>query len=392
MPEKVHALPAPASAIEAMPRSGIRAIMELALERPGTLNLGFGEPDFDTPPHIVEAAATAAREGKTRYTPSRGVPELREAAAQRLRERNGMAVTADQVIATVGGVQAVFAALAALCDPGDAVLVPDPAWPNYVGHCILLGLRPVRYRLDAAAGFEPDLDELNALAASAGARLLITNTPSNPTGGVWRRDAVEGALRIAERHGLWVIADEVYDEMAFDGEHVPMAPMDGDGRVVAVYSLSKTYAMTGWRLGYLAAPVPIVAVLNKVPESIVSCPSAPSQWAGVAALTGPQACVGEMRAAYRSRRDLAVAALRAEGLFVAEPKGAFYAFADISAATLDTDRFARHLVAEHGVACAPGDTFGPGGAGLLRLSLAAAPDIIAEAIRRIGAAVRGWQG
>jgi aspartate aminotransferase len=389
MSEKVHAQPVPAAAVEAMPRSGIRAIMELALERPGTLNLGFGEPDFDTPPHIVEAAARAARDGKTRYTASRGIPELREAAAARLRERNGMDVTAGQVIATVGGVQAVFAALAALCDPGDAVLVPDPAWPNYAAHCVLLGLRVVRYRLDPAAGFEPDAEELDA--AAAGARLMIVNTPSNPTGGVWRREAVEGALRIAERHGLWVIADEVYDEMAFDGEHVPMAPLDADGRVIAVYSLSKTYAMTGWRLGYLAAPSDLVDVLGKVPEALVSCPSAPSQWAGVAALTGPQDCVAEMRAAYRSRRDLAVTALREERLFVAEPRGAFYVFADISAATSDTDRFARRLVTEHGVACAPGDTFGPAGAGMLRLSLAAAPEVLTEAIRRIGAAVRGWE-
>jgi len=157
---------------------------------------------------------------------------------------------------------------------------------------------------------------------------------------------------------------------------------------VTVYSLSKTYAMTGWRIGYVAAPSGLVGSLGKVPEVEVSCPTAPAQWAAVAALTGPQDCVREMRDAYRLRRDLAVATLREEGVFSAEPRGAFYVFADISAATSDTFGFAEHLVREHGVAVAPGDTFGPGGAGLLRISLAAAPDTITEGIRRIGAAVR----
>jgi aspartate/methionine/tyrosine aminotransferase len=380
-------VPRPGAAVAALPRSGIRQIMELAMERGDTLNLSFGEPDFDTPSHIVEAAAAAARSGRTRYTASRGIPELREAAAAAITRRSGHAVTPDQIVATVGGVQGVFAALAALCDRGDAVLVPDPCWPNYVGICTLLGLEPVRYPLPASTGFEPDLDVLERLAATSGAKVLVTNTPSNPTGAVWRRETVAATVDIAVRHGLFVLSDEVYDEMAFDGEHVPSAPFAPD-HVVTVYSVSKTYAMTGWRIGYLAAPPALISSLGKVPEVEVSCPTAPAQWAAVAALTGPQDCVREMRDAYRARRDLAVAALREEGLFAAEPRGAFYVFADISAATNDTFSFAEHLVREHGTAVAPGDTFGPGGAGLLRISLAAAPDTIAEGIRRIGTAVR----
>jgi aspartate/methionine/tyrosine aminotransferase len=380
-------VPTPGAAVAGLPRSGIRQIMELAMERGDALTLSFGEPDFDTPPHIVEAAAAAARSGRTRYTASRGIPELREAAAAAITRRAGHAVGADQIVATVGGVQGVFAALAALCDRGDAVLVPDPCWPNYVGICTLLGLEVVRYPLPAANGFEPDLDALERLAGSAGAKVLVTNTPSNPTGAVWGRETVAATVDIAVRHGLFVLSDEVYDEMAFDGEHVPSAPFAPD-HVVTVYSVSKTYAMTGWRIGYLAAPPALMASLGKVPEVEVSCPTAPAQWAAVAALTGPQDCVREMRDAYRARRDLAVAALREEGLFSAEPRGAFYIFADISAATTDTFGFAEHLVREHGVAVAPGDTFGPGGAGLLRISLAAAPDTITEGIRRIGTAVR----
>jgi aspartate aminotransferase len=380
-------VPTPGATVAGLPRSGIRQIMELAMERGGTLNLSFGEPDFDTPAHIVAAADEAARAGRTRYTASRGIPELREAAAAAIKRRGGHPVMPDQIVATVGGVQGVFATLAATCDRGDRVLVPDPCWPNYVGICTLLGLEIVRYPLPAATGFEPDLDELEALAAAAGAKVLITNTPSNPTGAVWRRETVAGTVELAVRHGMFVLSDEVYDEMAFDGEHVPSAPYAPD-HVVTVYSLSKTYAMTGWRIGYVAAPAGLVGSLGKVPEVEVSCPTAPAQWAAVAALTGPQDCVREMRDAYRLRRDLAVATLREEGVFSAEPRGAFYVFADISAATSDTFGFAEHLVREHGVAVAPGDTFGPGGAGLLRISLAAAPDTITEGIRRIGAAVR----
>jgi aspartate aminotransferase len=380
-------LPAPSAAMAALPRSGIRAIMELAMERGDTLNLSFGEPDFDTPPHIVEAAAAAARAGRTRYTASRGITELREAAAASISRRAGHGVAPDQIVATVGGVQGIFSTLAALADRGDAVLVPDPSWPNYVGICTLLGLEVVRYPLPAAQGFEPDLDVLEQLAKRPGVKVLITNTPSNPTGAVWQRDTVAATVDIAVRNGLYVLSDEVYDEMAFDGVHVPSAPFAPD-HVVTVYSLSKTYAMTGWRIGYLAAPAELVGPLSKVPEVEVSCPTAPAQWAAVAALSGPQDCVREMRDAYRSRRDLAVAALRAEDLFVAEPRGAFYIFADVSAATSDTLEFAKHLVREHGVACAPGDTFGPGGAGLVRISLAAAPEDVTEGIRRIGEAVR----
>ena len=259
-------LPAPSAAMAALPRSGIRAIMELAMERGNTLNLSFGEPDFDTPPHIVEAAGAAARAGRTRYTASRGITELREAAAASITRRAGHDVTAAQIVATVGGVQGVFSTLAALADRGDKVLVPDPSWPNYVGICTLLGLEIVRYPLPAATGFEPDLDVLKTLAAGPGTKVLITNTPSNPTGAVWSRDTVAATVDIAVRNGLYVLSDEVYDEMAFDGDHVPSAPFAPD-HVVTVYSLSKTYAMTGWRIGYLARPMGWWARCRRCPRS-----------------------------------------------------------------------------------------------------------------------------
>ncbi len=381
-------VPTPGATVAALPRSGIRQIMELAMERGGTLNLSFGEPDFDTPAHIVEAAAEAARSGRTRYTASRGIPELREAAAAAITRRAGHVVTPDQVVATVGGVQGVFAALAALCDRRDAVLVPDPCWPNYVGICTLLGLEVVRYPLPASTGFEPDLDVLERLAGMAGAKVLVTNTPSNPTGAVWRRETVAATVDIAVRHGLFVLSDEVYDEMAFDGEHVPSAPFAPD-HVVTVYSLSKTYAMTGWRIGYATAPPALIGSLGKVPEVEVSCPTAPAQWAAVAALTGPQDCVKrDARRLPRPPRPGGGGAARG-GPVRGRTAGRVLRRSPTSPPPPPTRfAFAEHLVREHGVAVAPGDTFGPGGAGLLRISLAAAPETIAEGIRRIGAAVR----
>jgi aspartate aminotransferase len=364
-----------------MPRSGIRAIVELAEGRDDVVNLGFGEPDFDTPAHIVEAAARAAREGRTRYTLSRGITPLREACAARLPARPDGAVRAEDVVATVGGAGAIFSTLATIAGRGSRILVPDPCWPNYVGHCALLELDAVRYPLDPALGFEPDLDALDALAP--GATAIVINTPGNPTGAVWRRETVAACMDLARRHGLYVIADEVYDELAFDGEHVSALPLDEDGRVIGIFSFSKTYAMTGWRVGYLAAPPALAPLLGKVPETLWSCPTAPAQWAALAALEGPQDCVAEMRAAYRERRDLVVRLLRAAGLFVAEPRGAFYALADVRRAREPTLDLARRLVLDHGVVCAPGSTFGPSGEGFLRVSLAASPAAIEEGVRRI---------
>jgi aspartate/methionine/tyrosine aminotransferase len=294
-------------------------------------------------------------------------------------------VRTEEIVVTVGGAGALFSTLATIAERGSRILVPDPCWPNYVGHCALLELDAVRYPLDPALGFEPDLDALEALAP--GATAVVINTPANPTGAVWRRETVAACMELARRHGLYVIADEVYDELAFDGEHASALPLDEDGRVIGIFSFSKTYAMTGWRVGYLAAPPALAPLLGKVPESVWSCPTAPAQWAAFAALDGPQDCVAEMRAAYRQRRDLVVRLLRDNGLHVAEPRGAFYALADVRRSGEPTLDLARRLVLDHGVVCAPGSTFGPSGEGFLRLSLAASPAAIEEGVRRIVAAL-----
>jgi aspartate/methionine/tyrosine aminotransferase len=366
--------------------------MDLARGRPGVLHLEVGEPDFPTPPHIVEAGIRALRDGHTRYTANAGTASLREAIAVKLRERNGIVAEPDEVVVTHGAINGLLASLMVLVEPREGILVPDPGWPNYQMIATMLGAEAVPYPLERSAGYEPDLDRLAELAASPDAKVLLVNSPGNPTGAVWSRQTMEQVVEIARANGLYVLSDEVYEEIVFEGEHVSPAIFDDGGRVVTVSAVSKTYSMTGFRIGYLAATQEIAALIAKTQEAIVACPNDMAQVAAEAALTGPQDCVAQMRDAYRTRRDVAVRELGAAGLLVSEPRGAFYIFADVSEATADTAAFARALVVDHGVAVAPGSTFGPGGAGLVRLSLASAADVVEEGIKRLAQAVAGWTG
>jgi aspartate/methionine/tyrosine aminotransferase len=217
--------------------------------------------------------------------------------------------------------------------------------------------------------------------------VLVVNSPSNPTGAVFSRATVERLLELSRRYGLTVVSDEVYEQIVFEGEHFSPAALDEDGRVVSVYSFSKGYAMTGWRIGYLAASAPIVEAIVKVQEAVVACPSWVAQQAAEAALAGPQEVVQTMRASYRDRRDLAMRLLVRHSLTTARPRGTFYALAAVEAAGADTYAFARRLLLEHRVAVAPGETFGPAGAGLARISFASPPAAIEEGIERLGRAV-----
>jgi aspartate/methionine/tyrosine aminotransferase len=379
----------PSRAIAAMPRSGIREVMDLARERADVLHLEVGEPDFPTPSHIVQAGARALADGDTKYTANAGTATLREAIAAKLARVNGLTVEPRQVVVTHGAVNALLTALMVLVERGDGILVPDPGWPNYRMMATMLGAQALAYPLDPEAGHEPDLERLAALAACAGAKVLLINSPGNPTGAVWRRETIRQVVEIASRHGLYVLSDEVYEEIVFAGEHVSPAVFDEDGRVITVSAVSKTYAMTGWRVGYLAATPELARLTAKTQEAIVACPNAMAQAAAEAALTGPQDCVAEMRAAYRRRRDVAVEALARAGMLITAPSGAFYVLADVSRATGDTAAFARALVVDHGVAVAPGSTFGAGGERSVRLSLASPESVIQEAIARLTRAVSG---
>jgi aspartate/methionine/tyrosine aminotransferase len=232
----------------------------------------------------------------------------------------------------------------------------------------------------------PDLEEVERLAPQA--RVLVINTPSNPTGAVFSRETLEGLIRIAERHGLVIVSDEVYEDIVFDGRHSSVASLGGEAPVVSVFSFSKGYAMTGWRIGYLAAPPTIAEAVVKAQEAVVACPSSLAQHAAIAALSGPRDCIDEMRDEYRDRRDLAVRHLENEGLLLTRPRGTFYVMADIARSGLESYEFARRLLVERGVAVAPGATFGDEAKAAVRLSLASRPETIAEGIRRIGEAVR----
>jgi aspartate/methionine/tyrosine aminotransferase len=371
-----------------MKPSLIREIFDLALLRDDTVCLHVGEPDFPTPGHVLEAAAAAAAAGFTRYTANRGLLSLRESIRRKLLRVNGYDVDPEQIVVTSGGVNALFETFTALLEPGDEILVPDPAWPNYVMGLEAIGAVPVGYRLERELDFEPDLENLARLARRPRAKVLLVNSPSNPTGAVFRRSTLERCLELAREHDLWLVSDEVYDEIVFEGEHWSPATADEDGRVISVYSVSKTYAMTGWRVGWIVAPPELAVLLAKLQEPVISSAVTPAQKAAEAALDGPQDCVAMMREAYRARRDLAVDLLEEHDLLAAHPHGAFYVLADVSRATGPaTIEFARSLVLEHGVAVGPGETFGPGAAGCVRLSLAADQAAIAEGVRRIAHAV-----
>lgn len=375
-----------------MLHSGIREISNIAIAQPGTIRLDVGQPDFNTPEHIREAAKRALDEGWTFYTHTQGLIGLRERLAAKIQKVNGYAVVPEQIACAGGGVGAIFAALAATLAPGDEVLLPDPGWANYRMMPPALGARAVYYPLVAEAGYEPDLERLEALIGPR-TRTLVINSPGNPTGAVYPRATMEALADLCARRNLWLLSDECYDQILLDPEehpHVGPASFLDDGRVITVYTFSKTYAMTGWRLGYAVGSHEVIDTITKVLEADTSGPSTLAQKGAEAALDGPQECVEEMVAAYRRRRDLAVSLLRDADLLVSVPHGAFYVMADVSRARMDSRTFALRLVNERRVSVAPGSAFGEVAAAAVRLSLASSEDSLREGIARMAAAVEDW--
>jgi aspartate aminotransferase len=376
--------PASASSIAgSMPVSRIREVMELAWKDPEAIHLEVGEPDFPTPEHVVEAAHRAARMGLTRYAPNAGIPELREALAEKVSRRNGYDASPEQVVVTQGGIQALYLALRALLEPGDEVLLPDPAWPNYRMIVHLLGARVLSYPLVAGGGFLPRLEDLERLVTPR-TRAILVNSPSNPLGTVVPRELMEGLLAFARGRDLWFISDEVYDEVVFDDAFVSAGSVvDQGNRLVSIYSFSKVYAMTGWRVGYLVAPPDLARILTGMQEPIISCVNTPTQMAALAAVTGPQAIVREMSEAYRTRRDELLGILDRGGLPSIRPSGAFYLWTDVSEAGMPSMDFARSLIEHEHVAVAPGSAFGELGEGYVRLSLASSREDLLEGTSRL---------
>ncbi len=348
------------------------------------IHLHLGEPDFDTPPNIVEAAARALADGQTHYAPPPGVPVFREAIAADFSRRRGVEVTPDRVVVTPGAKPVMAYLMMALVGPGDEVIVPDPGFPIYESMTRFMGATPVPIPLHPERDFRLDLDELRSLITPR-TRLLVFNSPQNPTGAVMTRSDIEGVAAIAMAHDLMVLADEIYSRILYEGEHVSILSVEGmEERTVVLDGLSKTYAMTGWRLGWGILPKPLVPVFERLLINTVSCTATYAQFAGAEALNGPQDAVEVMVRELRARRELIVAGLNAlPGVTAPMPHGAFYAFPDVSGTGLTGRTFADRILTEAGVSVLSGTAFGQQGIGSLRVSYANSQENLRQALVRI---------
>ncbi len=378
-----------AARVESLRRSEIRVLFDAADDQPNAIRLEVGEPSFTTPAHIIDAAAAAAREGHTGYGPNGGLESLRHLLSDKILRVNGFLAEPTNIVVTPGAMNALFSIYMALLEPGDEVLLPTPGFPNMDEMVRLLGGRPVFYELDPKSDFIPDVDEIDRLCG-AKTKAVFVNTPSNPTGAVFPPAVVRSIVDVTREHGVWLISDEVYDEMILDpaAAHASAASFPGSDHVVSVFSFSKIYAMTGWRVGYAAAPADFADRLRVLQEPEVSCPSTISQKAAEAALSGPRAPIEEMIDAYRRRRALALDVASSEGLTVVPPAGALYMMVSISEAPGSSLDFALHLLETQGVSVAPGSVFGPAGEGWVRISLAADDELLVEGLRRLAKTLR----
>ena len=365
-----------------------------ALEAAGhrVVHLEIGEPDVPTAPHVIEAGIRALREGRTRYALAAGVPELRDAIARSLAPR-GVRATRENVIVTPGAKPMLFCAALALIEPGDEVLCPDPGFPIYESVVRFAGGRVVYYPLAEARGFSPDVDAI-AERITPRTRVLILNHPHNPTGGIAAPDDLARLAALAVRHDLWVISDEVYWHVTYGGHPSSIASLPGMAeRTVIADGFSKSYSMTGWRLGYGVMPVSLAGPMTTLVINNLSCTATFVQYAGLAALEGPQDSVHRMVAGLKAKRDLLIGGLNGiEGVTCATPAGAFYAFPDISGLLertgLTCGAFAERLLAETYTAVLAGTAFGPAGEGHLRLCYAAERADLELALERL----RSWAG
>jgi aspartate/methionine/tyrosine aminotransferase len=379
-------MPEVARSVATTPHSGIREMADLARNVPDVIRLEVGDPNFVTPDHIIEAAAEAAKAGYTGYPPSAGYPRLRELIAEKVTRRNHLATTPDQVVVTTGGGGGLFTSFLALLNPGDEVLVSDPVWPGYPAQIHLQNAVLKRFPLDRRRGFALDPDAIER-SISPRTKVLVINSPCNPTGAVYGVDELKRVMEIAERRDIWVISDECYDEIILDGETVSLATLGGRDRIITVFTFSKTYAMTGWRIGYVVASPEMAAIIGKLQEPVVASASSLSQKGAEAALLGPQDVVGRMVGSYRERRDLAMKLLDGEGISYVRPRGAFYLMVDTSPAGNSLE-FARRLLLEEHVATVPGSAFGPGGEGMVRVSLASSIETLEVGLKALASCLR----
>jgi aspartate aminotransferase len=374
---------------------------ELRARGVDVISFGAGEPDFDTPERIKDAAIAAMRRGQTKYTEVGGIPELRAAVCAKLRRDNGLAYEPADVLVSCGAKHTLFNIATALVNPGDEVLVPRPFWVSYPEQVRLLGGAPVTVETREATGFDLDPDRLGA-AVTPRTKLIVLNSPNNPTGAVFSSEALVAVARLAVERQLWIVSDECYESLTFEGRHVSIAALGPEvkARTLVVNTCSKAYAMTGWRIGYAAGPRELIRAMTDVQSQVTSNPSSIAQWAAVEALSGPQDDVAKMAGEFDRRRRLIVAGLNAlPGVSCVMPKGAFYAFANVSglcgrtwtregrASTLEGSLDVTAFLLEHArVAVVPGLDFGSDAH--VRLSYATSEALIREGLARMGAAIK----
>jgi len=370
--------------VQRLPPSKFAEIRRLMMGRTDVIRLELGEPDFDTPQHIKEAAIRAINEGFTHYTPTEGLRELREAVARKLKRENRIEADPEtEILVTDGGFGAVFSAIQSLINPGDEVLVPDPAWPRYFQNVLLAGGTPKRMFLTEENDFVPDVDGIRKQVTKK-TKLVLLNTPNNPTGSAVPKNVLEEIGDLAVEHDLILILDEVYERIVYEAKHFSLAShSELKNHIITVFSLSKTYAMTGWRIGYAVSHANIVNGMNKINTYTNACRNSIAEKAAIAALDGPQDCVETMVKEYRRRRDLMIDRLKEMKAFsVTKPPGAFYVYPRILL-SIESPDFVKQLIEKAKVSVMPGTTFSAKGEKYVRISYANSIENISEAMDRV---------
>jgi len=380
-----------ARSVTGIDRSPIRFILDRAAAYPDAIHLEIGQPDFGPPPHVIEAAVHCVRNEYTGYTANSGMLELRQAIVVKLARENNLHVAPENVMVTAGAMQAVYSTMSVLLNPGDEILLPDPGYGNFAMAAWLGHAQPRFYPTLPSRGFEPDLDAIERLISER-TRVLFINSPSNPTGAVYSEETLRRCLEICRRYDLYLVSDETYERLVFEGQHYTPAQWDDEGRVISIFTTSKTYAMTGWRVGYACGPGDIIAAMHKVHQYAIMSAPTPGQVAALSALT----CSGDPAEAiireFAARRDVLLQGLRTIGLPCVEPRGAIYAFPSVAHLGLSAQAFSEQLLREERVAVVPGNAFGPSGEGHVRIAYTVPRPRLEEALERLERFVRRCRG
>ena len=373
------------SRVSSLPPSGIRKMFEMASKYENVINLCIGEPDFETPDHIIKAGCYGLNNGYTKYVANAGLPELRAAVAKKARKRNKLDCTSSNVMITNGAGQSLMSAFQCLINAGDEVIISDPYFPNYLGYLMLAGAEVIKVKTYEENGFHLQYEDIKK-AITPKTKAILVNSPCNPTGAVMEREELIRIGELALEHDIIIVSDEPYESIVYDGREsfcLASIPLLKDN-VVTVNSFSKSYAMTGWRVGYTIGPRNLIDSMTLLQESLTSSVNASAQYAAVTALESDQDAVVKMKNIYEDRRNMLVEGLNEiNGIKCIKPEGAFYAFANIRDTGMSSEGLAKKLVEGCQVITTPGNAFGDGGEGYIRISYASGMDLLKEALYRI---------